>query len=228
MSGTYSVEQLRQVVSASLFRVSLVYGRRPGGDLEYRGHRPGPDWHAHGYFSRRLWMLYRGRLVRRRMWKARWLDPKAGRTCHSRPPDDVASLSCCTLIVVLCLWSWMDGEEGVHRCQALLEDFEDRPAPRTVQRWMSRAQPFAMRIQQAIRLAVIERSEPRPMERMFPGGLSPPERLVRRPWRDPLRVVQLWRGLALLLGGALGLQTPVAVLLAEARGRCGDQPEPRS
>lgn len=188
----------------------------------YRGHRPGPDWHVHGCFSRRLWMLYRGRLVRKRLWKARWLDPGASRTCHSRPPDDVPSLSFCTLVLALKVWAWLDGDRGVHRVRDVHEDLESCPCPRTVQRWMSRALPVAMRIQQAIRLSIIERSEPRPVERLFPGGLSPPRGLVGRHWRDPLQVVQLWRGLALLLGSSTRLQIPVAVLLAEARGRWDD------
>ncbi|MBI4933412.1 MAG: hypothetical protein HY828_06005 [Actinobacteria bacterium] len=151
--------------------------------------------------------------------KQRWLDASTGRTCHSRPPDDVPWLHFCTLVIALKLWSWLDGGRGVASAPSVVEDVDDRPCPRTVQRWLLRAQRYAMEIQQAIRLAVIERSEPRPVETLFPGGLSPPDHLVRRRWRDPPALDKLWRALALLMSGARGLCVPAAVLLAEARGR---------
>jgi hypothetical protein len=151
--------------------------------------------------------------------KQRWLDASTGRTCHSRPPDDVPWLHFCTLVIALKLWSWLDGGRGVATAPSVVLDEQDRPCPRTVQRWLARARPHAMEIQQAVRLAIIERSEPRPVETLFPGGLSPPGHVVRRPWRDPPALDKLWRALAMLLGGALGLCIPAAVLLAEARGR---------
>lgn len=175
--------------------------------------------HAHGSFPRRMWVLDRGHLRRVRLHKARWLDPVTGRTCHSRPPDDLPRLHTCLLVVALKLWSWLDGGRGVQHPREVIGALEDRPVPRTVQRWLARAQPYAMEIQQAVRLAIIERSEPRPVETLFPGGLSPPGHVVRRPWRDPPALDKLWRALAMLLGGALGLCIPAAVLLAEARGR---------
>ena len=57
MSGTYRLEQLRQVVVSSLLFA--------GGDIEvccpgvvvYQGHRPAGGWHAHGVFTRKLWVL---------------------------------------------------------------------------------------------------------------------------------------------------------------------------
>ena len=195
-----------------------VYGHR-GEDLTYEGARPGAGWHRHGSFRRRLLTVIGGHL--RRVWllKQRWREVATGRTCHSRPPDDLPWLHFCTLVVALKLWSWLDGGRGVQKAPAVVEDVHDRPCPRTVQRWLTRALPHAMGIQQAIRLAVIERSEPRPVETLFPGGLSPPEALLRRRWRDPPALDKLWRALALLMGGALGLSVPAAVLLAEARGR---------
>jgi len=51
----------------------------------------------------------------------------------------------------------------------------------------------------------------------FPGGLSPPEGLLGRPWQDREAIVTLWRGFALLLGGADVLGVPLIALLAEAR-----------
>ena len=218
MSGTYSVERLRQVISSSLFLASNLYRRRSDGDLQFDGARPAEGWHGHGYFPRWLWVLAHGRLRRVRIWKHRWRPRRGGATCHSRPPDELAGLGFCTLVVVLKLWAWLDGERGVHQSRQALGDLEARGEPRTVQRWLRRLLPHAMEIQQAVRLAVIERCEPRPLEQLFPTGLSPPDRLVRRHWRDPPPITILWRALALLLGGATRLDVQVALLLAEARG----------
>lgn len=226
MSGTHAVEQLGQVISSSLFLASHLYQRRADGDLQYDGARPAGGWHGHGYFPRWLWVLARGQVRRVRIWKHRWRRPRSGPTCHSRPPDELAGVGFCTLVVVLKLWAWLDGERGVHRCEQAVDDLETRGGdPRSVQRWLRRLLPHAMTIQQAVRLAVIERCEPRPLEQLFPTGLSPPERLVRRPWRDPLQTTKLWRALALLLGAAIKLDVQVTLLLAEARGRCDTAPE---
>jgi len=221
VSGTYAVERLRQVISSSLFLASHLYRRRADGDFQYDGDRPAEGWHGHGYFPKWLWVLAHGRLRRVRIWKHRWRLRHDGATRHSRPPDDLAGLGFCTLVVALKLWAWLDGDRGVHQSRQALGDLETRGDPRSVQRWLRRLLPHAMAIQQAVRLAVIERCEPRPVEQLFPSGLSPPDHLSRRPWRDPSGTNQLWRALALLLGGAIELSVPTTVLLAEARGRCG-------
>jgi hypothetical protein len=214
---------VRAAVQDSLFAASGLYRVRSDGDLQFDGTRPDGDgrWHSHGYFERRLWMLRGGQLVRRRLWKRRWLHHGEGRTCHSRPPEDVPSLWSCTLVVVLKLWGLLDGGAGLHTSVEVLPSLEEHARPRTVSRWLRRAATHALELQQAVRRAVIERCEPRPIERLFPTGLSPPQDLVSRRWRDPLAVATLWRALALLLVGAIELSVPSALLLAEARGRCG-------
>jgi len=196
-----------------------VYGRRRDGDLTYEGPRPGEGWHRHGSFRRRLLTVVGGSLTRVFVQKQRWLEVATGRTCHSRPPDDLPWLHFCSLVIALRLWSWLDGGRGMASAPSVVVDAQDRPCPRTVQRWLARALPHGMEFQQAIRLSIIERCEPRPVETLFPGGLSPPGHMLRRPWRDPPALDKLWRALAMLLGGALGLCVPAAVLLAEARGR---------
>lgn len=209
------------MVTRSLFTAGGVYRRRPNGDLQFDGVRPGEEWYAHGYFPRRLWVLDGGVLVRRRMWKRRWLDPEMGETCHSRPPDDAAQVWSCTLIITLKLWAWLDASQGGGAgAPEIVDVLEEHAHVSTVTRWLHRAAARALEIEQAIRRAVIERSEPRPVELLFPGGLSPPEELLRRRWRcDPSEIGSLWRAFAFLFGAAIQLSIPAACLLAEARGR---------
>ena len=221
MAGTFEAERLREAVRSSLFAVSRLYRVRGDGDLQYDGKRPGEGWDAHGYFPRQLWMLDDGGLVCHRLWKQRWLRREDGRTCHSRPPDDVRSLWSCALIVVLKLWALLDGTSGLHTSPEVLPGLEGHVSPRTTSRWLGRLGSRALALHQAIRRAVMERCEPRPIERLFPAGLSPPRGLACRRWRDPPSVATLWRALAILLAGAVELSVPTAVLLAEARGRCG-------
>ena len=210
---------LRPAERDSLCAVAGVYAQRHvSGGLQYDGERPGPDWHAHGYFPKGLWMLRRGRLVFRSVWKRRWRLIGTNTTCHSRPPDDPVFVHFCTLIVVLKLWAWLSSGVGLHYRQQPIDPIP-RGSTRTVQRWLRRALSRSEDIQQAIRLAVIERSEPRPVERLFPRGLSPPQELVGRGWKDPSSVTTLWRALRILFHGSKALSIPLTVLLAEARGR---------
>lgn len=218
MDGTTpSLEQLREVASNSLFVVGCVYTRRSNGDLQFAGARPGPGWQGHGYFSRRLWVLQAGELKRVRLWKHRWLDSAEGTgTVHSRPPDEMGQLSVCVLVYVLALFGWLSAPCGLQNHEPIVFGLKSVPSTRTCQRWLQRALLRVLETQQACRLAVIERCEPRPVESLFPGGLSPPK-WPRRLWRDPPLVANLWRAYALILGAAVTLHLPAALLLAEAR-----------
>lgn len=223
VAGTLAVERLQELVRNSLLLSSQVYRRRRGGDLQFDGARPGADWIAHGYFRRRLWMLEGGWRIQRCIWKRRWLRRGAGETCHSRPPEDAPQVWSSTLILVLKLWERLDSPRRRVGHQPLVPDLHEHVTDRTVQRWLRRAQVRALEVQQAIRFAVMERCEPRPVEKLFPSGLSPPERLLRRRWRDPTEVGELWRALAILFGGAVELGISCSLLLAEARGRSGSE-----
>ena len=181
----------------------------------YRGRRPGAQWHGHGTFARKLFTLRAGELVRITVHKQRWRLAGTTQTRHSRPPDDVGSCWFCSLIVATSLWEWVCGEEGLHRRTPTLAALNERPSPRTVQRWLARALPHADETATALRRAVIERSEPRPMEHFVGGGRSPPQRR----WGDPSAVITLHSGLSLLYEGAAALDVHVTLLLAEARGR---------
>jgi hypothetical protein len=179
------------------------------------GERPGHDWHIHGWTEVHPFVVRDGRRQRITLRKRRWRRADRSETCHSRPPDDLG-LGHDALLVALELWCCLDTALGLHRYVSL---FEPGPARRTVQRWLARALPLAQATQQALRHALIERSEPRPVETLFPGGLDPPEALLRRHRRDPSTACTLWRGLALLFVGASKLGLSLAPLLAEARRR---------
>ena len=220
MSGTSDkAERLHQLLASSLFCCTDIYRVRAGDVLQFNGERPGTDWHAHGYFSVRRWMLVQGTAVRKKIFKRRWFQPTEKRTCHSRPPDELIGIGVCTLVLALLLWAWLDGERGLLTSEPAFPDLDKCGSPRTVQRWFQKIVPDAMSIQQAVRLALLERCEPRPIEQLFPCGLPPPEGLKMRFRRGPPEVYELWRALALLIEGSTKIDVPTAVLLAEARGR---------
>lgn len=216
-----SVEQLVQFASSSLCEVGRVYKRRSDGDLQYDGARPGSGWVGHGYFWRWLWVLRYQDLIRVRLWKRRWKHPTKG-TCHSRPPDEMGRISGCSLVYGLALFGWLSGCCGLRVHEPVLFSLKKAPSARTLLRWLHRALPRALETQQACRLAVIERCEPRPFESLFPGGLSPPAGLLRRHFGDPPAVATLWRALAIVLCAAVKLRFPAALLLAEARCKEAD------
>lgn len=215
----------REVVSSSLHAVSDRYVERDDGSLEYRGERPGTQWVGHGYFPVLQWMLRDGKAEQVVVHKHRWLFKGTTTTCHSRPPDDLG-VGACSLIVVLCLWSWLDSARGLHSRQSVFDDLDHCCTERTLQRWMLRLLSRAHEIQQAIREALFKRCEPRPVETLFPGGLSPPEGLKRRRWKDLSAVTILWQAFAMLFNGAIELDAPAALLLTEARRRWSTQDSP--
>jgi hypothetical protein len=104
MGGTTLLRGLQFVAStSSLFYGTSIYRVCAGGVLRFDGERPAEEWHAHGYFSVWRWMLVQGKVVRKKIQKRRWYQPKEKRTCHSRPPDELAGVGVCTLILVLLL-----------------------------------------------------------------------------------------------------------------------------
>lgn len=218
MSGT-GHDRFVRVLQAGLASVASLYELEADGRRVFRGVRPGPDWQGHGTFARSLYTLARGQMVRLTVHKQRWRRRGTNQTCHSRPPDDLASVWFCSLIVATSLWSWLTGDEGLHRRQPPLDALEERPSARTVQRWLKRALAHADETATALRRAVIERSEPRPMESHVGGGLSPPHRR----WGSSPAVWPLHSSLTLLYEGAVALDVHVSLLLAEARGRQHDR-----
>jgi hypothetical protein len=218
MSWTYPVDALRQVVLSSLFVAGGGYLRCANGDLVFRGSRPKEGLHGHGMFSRMLWVLVGEKLQHVKLWKQRWLDPCTGKTCHSRPPDECRAFHSCLLIVMLRLWAWLDGQQGLAKGTEVHQELTMHPPPARVQSWLGRLLPHAYSISKAV-ADTIKGSEPRPDEQTIQRGQSPPDGLRRRRWRDPSRVGSIWRAIADLIGGALDRGISAAVLLAEARGR---------
>ena len=195
-----------------------IYERRADGVLVFRGERPGEDWDAHGFFQRWLQTLVDGVRVRELLLKQRWRHV-SGNTCHSRPPDDVAQIHFCTAIVVLSLYAWLASGVGVEAYEDVFPSLSERPSRRTCQRWLQRALAHAASTHQFLRLVVIERGEPRPMKRLFRSGLSPPGDEDRRRWKAAAAVDLLRGGLEIAVASAVSFDVPLALLLAEARGR---------
>lgn len=218
---TVEASVLRQVAAYSLFAFDVGYDRLSDHVFVWHGDRPAGGWHVHGWTDAHPWSVVDGRRQRLTIRKRRWRRADRTATCHSHPPDALRVYSD-ALLVALELWCWLDAAVGLHR---YVGPFDEGPARRTVQRWLRRALPVAAATQHALRHAIIERSEPRPVEMLFPRGLAPPADLQRRRWRVPSSVSTLWRGLAILIIGASKLQISCAPLLAEARRRSTAPPE---
>ena len=207
-------------VRDSLFALGGIYVPLRDGVFVFKGVRPGPGWHAHGSFPKTLTMLVDGMPVPVLLHKQRWRLAGTNHTCHSRPPDDPVLLRYCTLIVFLRVWAWVGSPVGFHKRGEVHEGLESGcGTDRTVQRWALLAMSEALAIQQAIRLSIIEESEPRPVESLFEGGLSPPDAVMKRRWRSPSDVETLWRAYAMLLVACKKLARHASYLLAGARRR---------
>ena len=213
-------EGAEEWICDSLFALGGVYQTDDDGKVFYYGQRPGAEWQGHGYFPKTVVMLVGAAPVAVVVWKHRWKNVETGRTVHSRPADDPVMLRYCTLILFLRVWAVVSSKQGFHNRAEVFEDLDDRcGSDRTVQRWTAKAMDECLEIQQAIRLAIIEKSEPRPIEQLFEGGLSPPGCVVSKRWQSPRNHFVLWLGYAQLLVGANKLGICTSRLLAEARRR---------
>jgi len=210
----------------SLVLLGFGYVRVSDDVYAWIGERPGPGWHVHGWTAVNPVIATGNGVTRRiKLLKRRGLntEPDASpRTIHDRPADDLG-VRFDALIVAAALWCWLDGLRGVHTFET---PFHDGPAPRTILRWHRRARENALDTQHAIRAVLVERCEPRPVEQLFPGGVSPPGCLLRHGWRDLGRTSTLCQGLTMLFRGAEKLAPkvwiPTPALLAEARGKVND------
>jgi hypothetical protein len=120
----------------------------------------------------------------------------------------------CTLVIVALLWSYVDGDKGIHN--AIAPELDGAASPRTLARYLKRAKALSLKTQQVIREVLIEQKEPRPWEECFQSGLSPPAHLIVR-HREPSSAAKLWRALAMLLQGSQALAVSPCLLMARAR-----------
>lgn len=171
-------------------------------------------FHAHGRYRRWVKTLRMFALTPVRVWRHRWLCLCCGRTMSTGPADVLPYTPVCTLVIVALLWSYLDGERGIHN--AVSPELEPAASPRTLARYLKRAKILCLKTQQAIREVLIEQKEPRPWEECFRGGLSPPESLIRR-HREPSPASMLWRTLSMLLQGSQALAASPCLLMARAR-----------
>ncbi len=209
-----------EVILNSLFVSSPLFIKLRDGGVRYDGLRPGPDWHAHGWFSKSIVVLVAGVVKSIPLLKRRWRLKGSNTTCHSRPPDDPTRVRFCTLIIVLRIWAWMISVGGFFHRVEVLTGLGQAGSDRSVQRWIARALANSQGVQQAIRQMLLAiKNEPRPEDDVFRRGRSPPEVLVRRCKRSIDSVSTLWRAFDMLFVSAKDLSTDVSLLLAEARRR---------
>jgi len=195
---------------------------RKGSALHFEGPRPGPGWHRHDQRPRTLAVLRPTGAERVVVYRRRWRLAGTTRTHQDRCPDEVGGLHVIVVVLLLKLWSWLSATRGLYHYDEIVPALRKYGCERTVQRWLARMLPRALPLHRAIVDAVIERSEPRPVEQLFPGGLSPPDTLLRRRWLDPAGISTVWQGLAWLFGGAIKLGVSTTALLAEVRRRTPD------
>jgi hypothetical protein len=209
----------------SLFVLCDVYVPLGGGRFLYYGERPGETWYGHGYFPKTLTVLRNGRPPKIELHKHRWKDQETGVTVHSRPPDDPAYIRCCSLIVVLRIWTFISSGKGIHKREEVFPSLwkGSGSSSRTVQRWTKREFENSMEIQQAIRHLLIDENEPRPVEGLFEGGLSPPDGVLNRRWKSSTKLSELYRAYAMLFVAAREYAQHASYLLAWAQRRMPKQ-----
>ncbi len=171
-------------------------------------------YHSHGGFLRWLKTFVNDRIERIRLRKPRYLCLSCHQTFSLDPPEILPYKRYSSFLIVLCLWSYLVSMAGMHHC--LPGEVSEDISVRTVARHLSLAKALAVETQQAIREVLIRKTEPRPVEELFPGGLDPPESLRRKQSTEPDTASTLWRALYMLRQGAQALPIDPRALLAWA------------
>jgi hypothetical protein len=197
--------------------VSPKYDIDDDGRLVHRGDRPAEDedgvhWQGHGYTDSSPWVLRDGRYVRVQLRKHRWTRADRTGTVTSQPPDLVPRRRVDALVVASLLLEAMTASVGLHS-----REVPTARSRRQLQRDLAAACELAEPTQHAVRLALMHRSSPRPVESLWEGGLDPPPELARR-CRHPGAPVA-WRALEMVRRGAEQLGIPATALVVEARRR---------
>ena len=202
--------------SGSVFRIGeiYVYSGEPPEDCPRCGSEE-RRYHVHGGFFRWLKTFVDGQIKRIRLRKPRFLCLACQKTFSLNPPEVIPYKRYCSFLIVLCLWSYLVCASGIHHC--LPGEFSEDISARTVARHLSLAKALAVETQQAIREVLIRKTEPRPVEDLFPGGLDPPESLRRKQSKEADTAGMLWRALSMLRQGAQALSIDPRTLLAWAQ-----------
>lgn len=169
----------------------------------------------HGTTPKTLQVLHGVELVPMVVHKQRWRH-RDGHTVHDRPPRDVSWSRYGLLAVFTAVWTWLDAACGLHH--VAWPWGEERPSRRSVQRWLARLLPDALRWQQALREVVVDHLVPRPLEEKYPTGLPPPGGVARWKGGSADAVRQLGRGLILQITSPVPTLSR-STLLVQARQR---------
>ena len=180
-------------------------------------------FHAHGRYKRWVRTMKDFALTSVRVWRHRWLCLCCGRTMSTGPPDVLPYIPLCTLVIVALLWCYLDGERGIYN--AVPPELDHAACPRTLLRYLKRAEALCVKTQQAIREVLIEQKEPRPWEECFQSGLSPPPSLIKRHHESSLASM-LWRAFAMLLKSSQALAASPCLLMARAREKSEQRQAP--
>ena len=215
MDSWVSLLKPRSPFSANTFRIGNVYVYKAAPpEVCPRCESPEGRYHSHGGFLRWLKTLVAGRVQRIRLRKPRFLCLTCGKTFSLHPPETLPRKSFCSFLILLFLWSYLTSSEGLHR--ALPGEFAEDVSARTLARYLRSAKGVSTETQQFIREVLIQKTEPRPVEELFPGGLDPPESLRRKQSKEPDTAWTLWRALHMLRQGAQALSIDPRTLLAWA------------
>ena len=152
-------------------------------------------YHAHGSFRRWLKAIVWGGIVKIRLRKPRFLCLSCLHTFSLHPPETIPYQRVCVAMIAAFLWCYLASAGGFHNC--LDPELSEHVSVRNLARHVKRAKRCALDTQQAIREVVMEKIEPRPKEEIFPGGLDPPDSLLRKQRHEPKEAAILWRALEL-------------------------------
>jgi len=142
--------------------------------IHCRKERPGPGWHAHGTFTKTVYVVVGDDLVLVRLVKQRWFDSSTKSTKHDRPFWDPPYSPYAYDLVFSVMYAWLAMGVGLLRAQWPWNT--EQPSRRTAQRMRARLEPDALRWQVAVRRGLTQYVAPRPLEEFLSAGGIPPPR----------------------------------------------------
>lgn len=165
---------------------------------------------AHGRFKRSLVTLRNSVLISVKIWKYRWLCLNCRCTMSTGPADTLPHIGNCTLVIVVLLWTYLEGDTGLQH--SIFPDMTGSAEPRTLARYLKRARHGRADTQRAITTELTKTEESRQRFKRLIRKLTPPDKLGKR-FRNPEAMNDLWCTLALLLNSADGLSIDPCLLM---------------